>query len=58
MLVLSRKVGERIVMAGASKITVLQIRGTKVLLGVTAPRHDSVHRLEAKRELTKATPSN
>ncbi len=51
MLVLSRKAGQRIVLGEVVEITVLQIHGNKVRLGVTAPRHISVNRVEAGKRL-------
>lgn len=56
MLVLSRTVGERIVIAESIEIVVVQIRGNKVQLGVTAPRHVSVHRLEVEKKTQKDHP--
>jgi len=46
MLVLSRKLGDRLVIAESIEITVVEIRGTKVRLGVSAPRQVSVRRHE------------
>jgi carbon storage regulator len=46
MLVLSRKQGQAIVIKGEIMITVVQIRGNKVRIGINAPRHISVHRQE------------
>ena len=46
MLVLSRKVNECIVINDDITITVVEIRGDKVRLGVEAPREASVHRRE------------
>jgi carbon storage regulator len=46
MLVLSRKVGQRIVLGTEIEITVLDIRGSKVRLGVTAPGDVSIQRSE------------
>jgi len=51
MLVLTRKVGEQIVIAGNIEVTVVQIQGSKVRLGVTAPRKVSIHRLEVRRRI-------
>lgn len=51
MLVLSRKFGERIVIAECIEISVVQIRGNKVRLGVTAPRNVSVDRLEVWKRI-------
>ena len=46
MLVLSRKKDEQIVIGDAITITVVEVRGDKVRLGITAPREVPIHRLE------------
>lgn len=46
MLVLSRKRDEKIVVADNIVITVIEIRGDKVRLGIDAPAHIPVHRQE------------
>ncbi len=46
MLVLSRKKNESIVIDGRISITVVEIRGDKVRLGIEAPREVPVHRSE------------
>lgn len=46
MLVLSRKKNESIVIADIVVITVVEIRGDKVRLGIEAPREITVHRQE------------
>lgn len=46
MLLLSRKLGESIVIAGQYIVTVVEIRGDKVRLGVDAPRSVIVDRME------------
>ena len=56
MLVLSRKIGDRVVIADSIEITVVQIRGNKVRLGVTAPRQISVRRHEVTRETRHEVP--
>ena len=56
MLVLSRKTGSRIVIAENIEITVLQVRGTKVLLGVNAPRHVSIVRPDARERCAEVDP--
>jgi carbon storage regulator len=60
MLVLSRKVGNRIVIAGDIEITVLRVHGNRVRLGVNAPRHVSIVRCndrERDEPLTKGEES-
>jgi carbon storage regulator len=46
MLILSRKVGERIVVGGRVVITVTAISGARVRLGITAPPHVPIRREE------------
>jgi carbon storage regulator len=46
MLVLSRKKNESIVIDSKITITVVEIRGDKVRLGIVAPRDVPVHRQE------------
>lgn len=46
MLVLSRKPNESIVIANDIVITVVEVRGDKVRLGITAPKDVPVHREE------------
>jgi carbon storage regulator len=53
MLVLSRKRNEAIVIAGNVKITVIDIRGDKVRLGIEAPKEVAVHRQEVQDALQK-----
>jgi len=46
MLVLSRKKGEQIVIDGHITLTVIEVRGAKVRLGINAPESVLVHRQE------------
>ena len=54
MLVLSRRVGESIVIGDEVTVTVLEVRGDVVRVGVGAPRHVAVHREELWQELEEA----
>ena len=51
MLVLSRKLGEKIVIDNEIFLTVLDVRGDIVKLGVEAPKHITVHREEIYKEI-------
>jgi carbon storage regulator len=46
MLVLSRKKNESIIINDVITVTVVEIRGDKVRLGIDAPKDVSVHRRE------------
>jgi carbon storage regulator len=46
MLVLSRRVGERLVIGDDIVVTVIEVRSDGVRLGIDAPRSVSVHRAE------------
>ena len=46
MLVLSRQRDETIIIGDDIEVTVVDIRGDKVRLGITAPKEISVHRKE------------
>lgn len=51
MLVLSRRVGESVVIGDSVTVTVLDIRGDLVRIGIDAPRSVSVNRSELLEEL-------
>jgi carbon storage regulator CsrA len=46
MLVLSRKTGEKVVIGKDITITVLETRGDRIRLGIDAPAHVSILRIE------------
>jgi len=46
MLVLTRRVGESLVIGDDVVVTVLEVRSDGVRLGIDAPRHVRVHRAE------------
>ncbi len=46
MLVLSRRVGEQLVIAGDIVLTVIEVRGDGVRIGIDAPKSIRVHRAE------------
>lgn len=47
MLVLTRSIGERLIINdGEIKLSVLEVKGSQVRIGIEAPRSVSVHREE------------
>lgn len=54
MLVLSRKKNESIIVDDQIVITVVEIRGDKVRLGIEAPREVAIHRSEVRDAIVAA----
>ena len=46
MLILTRRVGESLIISDDMKVTVLGIKGNQIRIGVSAPRQVTVHREE------------
>jgi carbon storage regulator len=46
MLILSRKAGEKIIINGDIEVTVTEIKGGEVRIGIKAPKNISVYREE------------
>jgi carbon storage regulator len=64
MLVLTRRAGESLKIAEVVTVTVLNVKGNQVRLGVSAPKHVPVHREEvyerirAKSSIERRTPES
>ena len=56
MLVISRDIDERIVIGDNIVVTVVDVRGHKVRLGIEAPRDVSVHRQEVWDAIQRSKP--
>ena len=54
MLVLTRRANQSIMIGADVVVTVLEVRGDQVRIGIDAPRSISVHREEVFRELEAA----
>ena len=57
MLVLTRRVQQSIVIGKDVVVTVLEVRGDQVRIGISAPRDVDVHREEVYAELQEANRS-
>lgn len=51
MLILSRKTGEKIIINGNIEITIAELRGSEVRIGISAPRNVSIYREEVYRKV-------
>jgi carbon storage regulator len=58
MLVLSRKKNESIIINDNITVTVIEIRGDKVRLGIEAPKDVTVHRREVYDAIQKGSRSH
>jgi len=62
MLVLTRKKGQSIIIGDNIEITIVEVFGDQVRLGIQAPKEVSIHRkeiyLEIKEENVKAASAN
>ena len=53
MLILTRRIGETLMVGDEVKVTVLGVKGNQVRLGVDAPRDVAVHREEIYDRIQK-----
>jgi carbon storage regulator len=58
MLVLSRQKDESIIIGDDIKVTIVDVRGDKVRLGITAPKSISVHRKEVYEAIQREKAQN
>ena len=57
MLVLSRKKGDSILIDGGIKVTVIEVRGNVVRLGIEAPREVAIFRTELCEQISERAMS-
>ena len=54
MLVLTRKTGQKLIIADNIEITILETRGEAVKIGIKAPKNVTIYREEIYEEIKKA----
>lgn len=54
MLILTRKVGESLLIGDDVSVTILNIRGNQIKVGIKAPKEVSVHREEIYQRIQQA----
>lgn len=58
MLVLTRKVGQSIVIGDEIEVVVLEVRGEQVRVGIRAPKDVTVHRKEVYDQIQGEPPKS
>ena len=58
MLILTRRVGETVMIGDDVTITVLGVKGTQVRVGINAPKHVAVHREEIYERIKREQNSD
>jgi carbon storage regulator len=58
MLVLSRQKDESIMIGDDVEVTIVDVRGDKVRLGITAPKEIPVHRMEVYEAIKREKSEN
>jgi carbon storage regulator len=56
MLILTRRVGETLMVGDDVTVTVLGVKGNQVRIGVNAPKDVAVHREEIYQRIQNETP--
>ncbi|PJK08120.1 carbon storage regulator [Lysobacteraceae bacterium NML120232] len=58
MLILTRRVGETLMIGDSVTVTVLGVKGNQVRVGITAPKDVAVHREEIYRRIHEEANGN
>ena len=51
MLILTRRIGEAIMIGDSIEVRVLELKGNQVRIGIEAPKHVAVHRQEVAERM-------
>ena len=58
MLILTRRVGETLMIGDSVTVTVLGVKGNQVRIGINAPKDGGAHREEIYQKIGKETAEN
>lgn len=57
MLILTRRVGETLMIGDNITVTVLSVQGNQVRVGINAPKDVAVHREEVAKRIAEGQPN-
>jgi carbon storage regulator len=57
MLILTRRVGETLIIGDNITVTVLSVQGNQVRVGINAPKDVAVHREEVAKRIAEGQPN-
>lgn len=58
MLILTRRVGESLMIGDDVSVTILGVKGNQVRIGITAPKDVAVHREEIYQRIRREQPGD
>jgi carbon storage regulator len=56
MLILTRRMGETVIIGESVSVTIVGVKGSRILVGITAPKDVTVHREEIYERIRHERP--
>jgi carbon storage regulator len=56
MLILTRRVGETVIVGNDVAVTIVSVKGNQIRIGISAPKNVSIHREEIYERIRREQP--